>query len=362
MPSSYPYPYPEEIRRSLHILGYRENIAPSSLKELNKRYHMLALIHHPDKCVQHADVCHQDNDPTQGHESTHATEATEKFKDINQAHKCLLEYFYSSSGVHQHQTDNAYNSIFQLFIQTIVSKHDTSAAAIQMMIHHIITKGIQSAISVFSSMDKQTTLMIYDILSKNQDLFGISRDTMVELTKIMEEKTSADIVIRLNPSLLDMLLDRVYILHESGHTYYIPLWHSELHFKIGSTQKDRQHIYSTGVSPDVEGELIVLCDPELPDNVTIDDHNHIYISLDVSINELFRAQVLPVIINEETRVNNILYYLHAADVTLRTDITQRVLLHGCGGIALICNNTSHTNDMYKVDKRANVYANIRLIE
>jgi hypothetical protein len=359
MPSSYPYPYPEEIQRSLHILGYNENTVPSSLKELNKRYHMLALIHHPDKCVQPVEILHdKDNEPTQDHEHTHATE---KFKDINQAHKCLLEYFYSSSGVQQHQTDNAYNSIFQLFIQTMVSKHDTSAAGIQMMIHHIITKGIQSAITIFSSMDKQTTLMIYDILSKNQDLFGISHDTMDELTKIMEEKTSADIVIRLNPSLLDMLLDRVYILHESGHTYYIPLWHSELHFKIGSTQKDRQHIYSTGVSSEDEGELIVLCDPELPDNVTIDDHNHIYISLDVSINELFRAQVLPVIINEETKANNILYYLHAADVTLRTDITQRVLLHGCGGIALICNNTSHTNDMYKVDKRANVYANIRLI-
>ena len=357
MPNSYPYPYPEEIQRSLHILGYHEPTVPSSLKELNKRYHMLALIHHPDKCVQQEDVCHQD------HEPRHATEATEKFKDINQAHKCLLEYFYSSSGVHHHQTDNAYNSIFQLFIQTMVSKHDTSAAAIQMMIHHIITKGIQSAISIFSSMDKQTTIMIYDILSKNQDLFGISRDTMDELTKIMEEKTSADIVIRLNPSLLDMLLDRVYILHESGHTYYIPLWHSELHFKIGSTQKDRQHIYSTGMSSDDEGELIVLCDPELPDNVTIDDHNHIYISLDVSINELFRAQVLPVIINEETKANNILYYLHAADVTLRTDITQRVLLHGCGGIASIQTTHTHThaNDMYKVDKRANVYANIRLI-
>lgn len=345
---SHPYPYPDEIQRSLHILGYPENTAPSSLKELNKRYHILALKHHPDKCVQPEEIYHKDNEPTRDQDLAHTKEATEKFKDINQAHKCLLEYFYSSSGVEHHQTDNAYNSIFQLFIQTMISKHDTSAAAIQTMIHHIITKGIQSAISIFSSMDKQTTLMIYDILSKNQDLFGISRDTMDELTKIMEDKTSSDIVIRLNPSLLDMLLDRVYILHESGHTYYIPLWHSELHFKMGSSND--------------EGEIIVLCDPELPDNVTIDDNNNIYITLDVSVNELFRAQVLPVTINEEIKDNNILYYLHAADVTLRTDLIQRVLLHGCGGIALICNNTSHTNDMYKVDKRANVYANIRLIE
>jgi hypothetical protein len=238
------------------------------------------------------------------------------------------------------------------------------------MIHHIITKGIQSALSIFSSMDKQTTLMIYDILSKNQELFGISRDTMDELTKIMEDKTSSDIVIRLNPSLLDMLLDRVYILHESGHTYYIPLWHSELHFKIGSMRADHEHVFSSNdtktgadgdASADSGGELIVLCDPELPDNVSIDDHNNLYVSLDVSVNELFRTQVLPVVINEETKANRFIYYLHAADVTLRTDITQRVLLHGCGGIASIHTTYSHTNDIYKVDKRANVYANIRLV-
>ena len=216
--------------------------------------------------------------------------------------------------------------------------------------------------------------MIYDILSKNQDLFGISRDTMDELTNIMEEKTSADIVIRLNPSLLDMLLDRVYILHESGHTYYIPLWHSELHFKIGSMRADHEHVFCSkdpkaedDVDADVDapadsgGELIVLCDPELPDNVSIDDHNNLYVSLDVSVNELFRTQVLPVVINEETKANRFIYYLHAADVTLRTDMTQRVLLHGCGGIASIHTTYTHTNDMYKVNKRANVYANIRLV-
>ena len=357
MPNSCLYLYPEEIQKSLHILGYHENNTPSSLKELNKRYHILALKHHPDKCVHRQESHLHEIDGTPALEEE---QSTEKFKDINQAHKRLLEYFYSSSGIEHQETDNAYSSIFQLFIQTMVSKHDTSADAIQMLVHHIITKGMKSAISIFRNMDKQTSLMIYDILSNHQDLFGISRDTMDEITKIMEEKTSADIVIRLNPSLLDMLLDRVYILHEGGHTYYIPLWHSELHFKIGSKQNDREHIYTSSDSN--EKEIIVLCDPELPDNVTIDDNNNIYISLDVSINELFKIQILPVIINEELKANRFIYYLHAADVTLRTDVSQKVMLKGCGGIASIHNSTIHTtNDMYKVNKRANVYANIRLI-
>jgi len=340
-------PYPEEIQKSLHILGFGYSdttSAPVSLKELNKRYHILALKHHPDKCVHDTGAATPD------------AAATEKFKEINQAHKCLVNYFYSGADFDHDTSHQGYNSILQLFIQTMISKHNIRTAdSIQSLIHHIITKGVQSAISLFRSMDKQTALLFYDILSKHQDLFGISRETMDEITNIMEEKTSADIVIRLNPSLLDMLLDRVYILHEGGHTYYIPLWHSELHFKLGSMRAETAPAVSSG-------ELIVLCDPELPDNVSIDDHNHLYISLDVSVNELFKTQVLPIVINEETKANRLIYYLHAADVTLRTDMTQRVLLHGCGGIAAIHTTThKHANDMYRVDKRANVYANIRLV-
>jgi hypothetical protein len=356
MPSQYsfpyPYPYPESIQSSLHILGFPENTPPLSLKELNKRYHLLALRHHPDKLGRLSPDEHKENaDENDEHDST------EKFKEINDAHKRILNYFYSSHGeTGKYNTDIGYDSILQLFINTILVKMSSSSAntdAIQTLIHQIITKGIQSAIKMFRSMDKHAIITIYDILSKHQELFGISRDTLDELTTIMEEKTSGDIVIHVNPSLLDMLLDRVYILQECGHTYYIPLWHSELHFKIKGTTLDDD--------ADHYGEVIVLCDPELPENVTIDDNNNIYISLDVNICDLFREQVLPVFINDEIKINGFIYYIHASDVTLRTDTTQCVLLHGCGGIAAMNNTAKHTTDIYKVDKRSNVYANIRLV-
>jgi len=335
--------YPDEIQRSLHILGYPVHTSPSSMKELNKRYHILALKHHPDK---YAGINMNE-------------EATEKFKEINEAHKTLIKYFYSSA---ECEYNTGYDSILQLFIQTILSKMSPTSAqsttninmdAIHSIIHQIITKGIKSAVGLFRAMDKHTMIMIYDILSKNQEIFGISREIMDELATIKKERTSSDIVIHLNPSLLDMLLDRVYLLKEGGHTYYIPLWYSELHFKIAPFNDN--NINSTMI----DGEVVVLCDPELPDNVTIDDHNNIYISLDVNICDLFREQVLPVIINDEIKTNGFVYYIHASDVTLRSDITQQVLLHGSVGIAAM-NHAKHATDMYKVDKRANVYANIRL--
>lgn len=215
-------------------------------------------------------------------------------------------------------------------------------------------------------MDKHTCITIYELLAKNQDIFGISREMMDELTQIVEEKTGNDLVVRLNPSLLDMLLDRVYILHEEGQTFYIPLWHSELHFTRTGTGT------GTGTDTGETSDVIVLCEPELPDNVTMDEHNNIYISLEVDICELFARQVLPVYINDEIKARGFVYYLHACDLTLRSDTRQCVILRGvtgcvsgsdggCGGIARCNTHTHSTTDMYKVDIRANVYANVRLM-
>ena len=350
------YSFPEIIQSSLQTLGFPDGVAPSSIKELNKRYHLLALKHHPDKAAAAAAAA-----ATAGSSiEASASAATERFKEINDAHKRVKEYFYSSDGNDIH-TETGYDSILQLFIQTILVKMTATAAsgvdasAVQSLIHLIITNGIQSAMTMFRNMEKHSCMTIYEILSRNQDLFGISQDIMDELTRIVEEKTGDDLVVRLNPSLLDMLLDRVYILQENGHSYYIPLWHSELHFKNTTTRDDaheREHAHER------EREVIVLCDPELPDNVSVDDDNNLFISLTVDIRELFVNQVVPVYINDEVKSHGIVYYLHACDVRLSNTHTTRqcVLLHGAGGIAR-CN---HSSDIYNVGTRANVYANIRL--
>ena len=349
------YPFPDAIQSSLHTLGFADGVAPSSIKELNKRYHLLALKHHPDKAGGN-DTCSIEASAT----------ATERFKEINDAHKRVKDYFYSGDADIK-DAETGYDSILQLFIQTILVKMTSTAttatasapdaSAIQSLIHMIITKGIQSGITLFRNMEKHSCITIYDLLSKNQDLFGISREMMDELSRIVEEKTGEDLVVRLNPSLLDMLLDRVYILQENAHSYYIPLWHSELHFKKAGVAAG----VAAGAAGDAlehEHEVIVLCDPELPENVNIDDDNNLFISLDVDIRELFVKQIVPVYINDEVKSHGLVYYLHACDVNLRSSTRQCVLLHGIGGIAR-CNTVSSSN-IYNVGIRANVYANVRL--
>lgn len=369
--------YPDTIVAALKTLGFTTTGdggggggAPKSLKELNKRYHLLALRHHPDKVGNGGDGDHGDRSAL--------------FKEINEAHKRVKDYFYSDDADVDTDADNGngngnYDSIFKLFIKNIITKINSvsgfyagaggggnTADAIDTIIQSILSKGIQSAVFSFRKMDKPSCIAIYNILSENQELFSISREIMDELTSILEEKTRDDIVIRLNPSLLDMLLDRVYILTECGQTYYIPLWHSELHFKQPQPQPLSESVESSSSSYDTK-ELIVLCEPELPDNVTIDEHNNMYISLDVNIHNLFRDQIIPVYITDEIKTHGFVYDLHASDVSFQSTTRQCVLLRGSNGRGSgsggggIARTTTSGNDMYKVTDRANVYAIVKLI-
>lgn len=331
----YTSTYPLNIQSSLEILGFTTS-TPASLHELNKRYHMLALKYHPDKFIQ--------SEPEHDH--------ADMFKKINESHKQVKEYFYSEECNHDiggGGIGTGYNSILNLFMKSLFVKMPSRnhSETISSIIQAILNKGIQSAILLFHNMDKHTCIAIYDILSNNQELFSISREIMDELTQIMESKIQNDTIITLNPTLSDMLLDRVYILRDNGNSYYIPLWHSQLHFK---------QRYALDCS-DNDAELIVVCEPELPSHVTIDEYNNLYIAVDININDLFRNQYIDVTLDDDAEKHGFTYKLCAGDVTFQTETKQRICLQGNRGIACC----GRDGDMYNVSKRANVYAVVRLV-
>ena len=334
------------IQNALTTLGFLSG-PPSSLHELNKRFHMLALKHHPDK---NAVNCSDDN----------------VFKCINDAHKKVKDYYFNDNDNIEYDVNNDkynyddaqdYNSIFNIFIKSLITKiskkTNTASDNITTIIQAILNKGIQSAVLLFRNMDKHSCIAIYDILSANQDLFSISRDIIEELNQVVESKIENDVIIKLNPSLLDMLLDKVYVLYEKEHPYYIPLWHNQLHFKYGD-------------NPDAE--LIVICEPEIPQHITIDENNNIYINIDVNICELFKNQVISVIIDDETQKHGFEYKLYAQNVCFQSDKKQCIRLYESNGLASVCATTSNRNEnnngdstMYDVSKRANVYAIVKLV-
>ena len=363
---------PKDIKDALNVLGYKTEELPTSLQELNKRFHILALKHHPDKIGNNGNC------------------DDELFKQINQAHKLVKEYTFADAADAADagfKENIDYNSIFGMFVKSLLFKFakkpmhpEQNELNINAIIQTIISKGVQSAVILFRSMDKHSCVAIYEILSENQELFSISRDILDELNAIVESKMKNDTIINLNPTILDMLLDKVYILRENGRSYYIPLWHSQLHFKLKNTagvggadaagadaagaagaadtaDADADAAADAAAAATDEAEMIVLCNPELPPHITIDEHNNIFINnVDVDIYELFYNQVIHITIDDATKAQGFVYDLYASDVCFQTKTKQCVRLYGSNGLSRVSNS-----DIYNASNKSNVYAVFRLV-
>jgi hypothetical protein len=71
----------------------------------------------------------------------------------------------------------------------------------------------------------------------------------------------------LKPELKDVMEHSIYKLYVNDSLYLVPLWHNNLWFN----------------GPDGT-EIYVMCQPKLPPNITIDEHNNIYYDMCIQIN------------------------------------------------------------------------------
>ena len=70
----------------------------------------------------------------------------------------------------------------------------------------------------------------------------------------------------LNPTIADLMDNNIYKLYVDEELYLVPLWHNEIYFDSAV------------------GEIIVLCNPILSNELTIDENNNIYIEKKMSLN------------------------------------------------------------------------------
>ena len=139
-----------------------------------------------------------------------------------------------------------------------------------------------TSLNMFDGLDKETTINIYNFLSKYRSLFHFSNEFLDKVKDIIIRKHDDIMVYVLNPSIDDLLNNNVYKLYLEEELYLVPLWHSEMYFDVKKRENESEEPKETN---DIK-EIIVLCYPELPENITIDEDNNLYIEVNLNVSDI----------------------------------------------------------------------------
>jgi hypothetical protein len=266
-----------DIKRARNILNLKYNYTS---EELKKNYRILALKHHPDK-------------------NENSEESCEIFKEINAAYLFLSNFDISpDSPVRGDSQDHdsspspaptdSYIAIFRVFVQSLLQKmtntvsKDASSITISTIIKIIVEDCHDLSLKMFEDLDKETAYNIYEIITTYHREFHISSEKLELFEKIMRSKMALDNLVVISVTLDELFSDNnIFVLEHDDKKYYIPLWHTELYYKIGETG-----INNTPV------DLIVRCIPITPSYIYIDTNNDIYIDLRMKIGDLLEKKCI----------------------------------------------------------------------
>ena len=283
-----------------------------SLQELKKNYHMKALKTHPDKCI---------DDP----------KASEKFKELNDAYHYLLDYLSVTGEINkkENESDNSYHNLLYKFLNI---DHNT--------IHELISKLTQGyyniTVSMFENMEKDNSIELYNFIVKYKDILYINDDDIQKIKSIIREKVKNDNVYILNPSIEDLFNHRIFKLKYNDDVFYVPLWHSELQFTGSNNNSD----------------INVICVPELPENITIDQYNNIHYNINIGLDGIINKEYIDFHICNLDEGKKIVK-LKVSD--LRVTKYQTLILRN-QGIAVI-----DRSDSYNIDNLSDIVFHVTLV-
>jgi len=306
-----------------------------SLAELNKRFRILALKLHPDK---------NGNTP----------DATAAFQELNAAYRLLLPG--ADDGDATNATNEAaaaadadtqtYSNIFMNFMKSLFkgrtncSQRDEPDGGVNPilldLLHRIVHDYASASVnSALDSLDPSTLFQLYETLGQYNAAVNMDARIFEEITHILREKMKNNNTVILKPSLKDVLQNNISVVQFEGQTFYVPLWHSELHYRAANGK-----------------QLIVRCMPDLPEHMSIDVNNELHIDVRADVKELLNraTDVLRIPLHDDDCVELRVSELH---IVPRQTIVLRNNKHG---ISLIS-----ANDIYDVVNKAPVCVHVHLV-
>lgn len=294
-----------------------------TLDYLKKKYHKLALKNHPDK---------NGNTP----------ESNEKFKNINEAYHYLkreIKYSKEESKEYDNDLDNSddnlssvYFDVLNFFMKSVMEyKHSDM---ISKIVNDIVFASKKLSLKLFEDLDKDSALNVYTFLSKYKGILHLSETILEDVRQIVLQKYDSVQIFKLNPTINDLLNNNLYKLYIENELYLVPLWHKVSYFD-GS-----------------DCEIIVICEPELPEFIKIDDenniHTEIFIDIKNDISQLLKTN-MDIIIN----IGDFEFTIYLSNLLIKKQQYYKIQNQGIAKIS--------DDDICDVSERADIIVKVNII-
>jgi hypothetical protein len=222
------------------------DITPELLK---KQYRKMALKYHPDKCG---------NTP----------ESNVKFQQIHEAYEVLQREIIKDTSSNPVPEECMYIDILQLFMKSVLNGKYNDI--ILQIVSKIVVGCKQISVHIFDNVDKENCMRIYQFLSENRLMFHLSKEILDSVREMVIKKYDNVHVYKINPSIDDILDNNIYKLNVNDTLYLVPLWHNEVYY-----------------FDDLDKEmLVVICEPQLEEHVSINEDNNICVTTELSITDM----------------------------------------------------------------------------
>jgi len=226
-----------------------------TLDYLKNRYRKMALKYHPDK-----------NGNTES--------SNEKFKKINESYHYLKrelkylnpDYFINENEDEIDDSQNVYLNVLTNFIKTVMKGNYSELIA--KIVNDILTTGKKISLKIFEDLDKEIALNVFLFLSRYKSILYLSDELLEKVKLLVLHKYDNVEIYRLNPSIEDIMSNNFYKLYINDKLFLVPLWHNESYYDGSGC------------------EIIAICEPDLPDNMIIDDDNNLIVNIELSSDNL----------------------------------------------------------------------------
>ena len=234
-----------DLHEAYNALEIDINSTSVTLDYIKKQYRKMALRSHPDK-------------------NGNTSESNERFKKINESYNYLKNLYENiDENIDENNFQSSlYTDILKTFIKTSFEGN------ISKIVSKIIDAGKKISVNLFDELDRDTALHIYSFLSTNRSTLHLSQEILDIVREIVVKKYDNVEIYKLNPSINDLINNNLYKLSINNDILFVPLWHNESYFD------------SSGC------EIMVICEPELPPNINIDDDNNIWTEIIIHVNSL----------------------------------------------------------------------------